>query len=435
MRMEWDEYTISDIVELYSNNMLQANPEYQRGTVWNATQKQKLIDSVFRGYPIPLIYLHHIKRNVAKLQRDDFEIIDGQQRINALFQFHEGAYKTLDPVKDDQKGKFPDFLKTAPCPWARLSFDQLNQALKDQFLETRLSIAKIYTDDTNEVRDLFIRLQAGSALNAQETRDAWPGQFTDFILKLGGKPQIAKYQGHPFFTEVMKMKPQSDRGKTRALSAQICLLFFTRRTYGKDVFVDINANAIDNFYYKNIDFDQNGENAQRLVAILDKLHFLLRSRNGPALRNHEAIHLILLVDTLWDEYTRIWEEKLPKALDSFAQKFSESKQDQQPNEFWYNYGQWTRVNSDKAENIKRRHEFYIQKMSEFMGPIQVKDGKRYFGPLEREIIFFRDNKRCHICQAEVAWQDAEIHHLQEHQHGGETILDNGVLVHRKCHPR
>ena len=115
MEMERGEFTVRDLLSLYDNQMLKANPEYQRGIVWSLTQRKKLIDSVMREYPLPLIYLHHIKRIVAGAQRDDFEIIDGQQRSISLHEFHEGAYKLFDPIADDQEAKFPSFLKNQPC--------------------------------------------------------------------------------------------------------------------------------------------------------------------------------------------------------------------------------------------------------------------------------------------------------------------------------
>lgn len=76
MKTEPEKKSIRDIIGLYGEGMLKANPEYQRGAVWNRTQKKKLIDSVLRGYPLPLFYLHHIKKAVAGMQREDLEIID-----------------------------------------------------------------------------------------------------------------------------------------------------------------------------------------------------------------------------------------------------------------------------------------------------------------------------------------------------------------------
>ncbi|MCC6837234.1 MAG: HNH endonuclease [Bacteroidia bacterium] len=29
----------------------------------------------------------------------------------------------------------------------------------------------------------------------------------------------------------------------------------------------------------------------------------------------------------------------------------------------------------------------------------------------------------------------EIHHITEHQNGGQTTLENGVPVHPECHPK
>ena len=31
--------------------------------------------------------------------------------------------------------------------------------------------------------------------------------------------------------------------------------------------------------------------------------------------------------------------------------------------------------------------------------------------------------------------DAEIHHVHKHSEGGKTTLENGVLVHKGCHPK
>ncbi len=64
--------------------MLSPNPEYQRGAVWNPPQQKRLVDSVMRGSPIPLLYLHHIKKQVAGANWEAFEMIDGQQRLAQL---------------------------------------------------------------------------------------------------------------------------------------------------------------------------------------------------------------------------------------------------------------------------------------------------------------------------------------------------------------
>jgi hypothetical protein len=438
METQPESKSVQDLVELYRNKMLVANPEYQRGVVWSRTQKRKLIDSVLRGYPLPLIYLHHIKKIVAGMQREDLEIIDGQQRITALYEFAEGGFKLFDPIRDDAEAKFPAFLKNQPCPWGGKDFQSLPPELKNRFLTTTLSITKIETNDANEVRDLFVRLQSGLPLNAQETRDAWPGQFTDFVLWLGGKAELARYPGHPFFQGPMGLHSKSDRGKARQFAAQIAMLFFSRREKGRDYFSDINANAINEFYFSHVDFNRSSSEATRLVDILDKINALLAAGDRPKLKGHDAIHLVLLVDTLWDDYTRSWEKSLPTALDRFLAGLASAKatkDSSKPDEFWLRYGQWTRVNSDRGERIAHRHVFYMEKMLQYLHPLQMKDPKRIYGELEREIIYFDGDKKCAVCEVTVPWDEVEIHHLEEHSKGGPTKIENGALVHRACHPK
>ena len=105
-----ERYSIASLIDYKKNGMLAANPEYQRGAVWKTIQQKKLIDSIMRGYPLPVIYLHHIKKGVPPFSRDDLEIIDGQQRINAISLFHAGGFKLFDPVADAAVARFPAFI-------------------------------------------------------------------------------------------------------------------------------------------------------------------------------------------------------------------------------------------------------------------------------------------------------------------------------------
>jgi hypothetical protein len=58
---------------------------------------------------------------------------------------------------------------------------------------------------------------------------------------------------------------------------------------------------------------------------------------------------------------------------------------------------------------------------------------RYFTPKQRGAMLVRDGDRCvgPGCQTPAAWSDA--HHVQFHETGGPTALDNGVLLCGACH--
>ena len=435
MKTEQRFLTVHEIVELAKNGMATANPEYQRGPVWSPDQQKKLIDSVMRGYQLPIFYLHYKRTEAGGLTRESYDIIDGQQRITSLYLFVEGAFPLF--TADDPRARFPKFLQDEPCPWGAKNFQGLSEDLQARLLETRLPVAYIETDNGNEVRDLFVRLQSGSPLNSQEKRDTYPGQFTDFILQLGGKPDIARYPGHKFFQRVLRMKPGQDRGKTRQLAAQIAKLFSERRTTGS--FTDINASAIDDYYYTNLDFDSGSPDCKRLMAILDKLDELLGSGKMQPLRGHDAMHLVLFLDQIWDDYTRSWESTLQEAQGSFSAtvaRAAKSSKDGNPDETWLNYGMWTRSSSDRGENIRRRHIYYCRRMFELLGNLTPLDPRRAFNALEREVIYWRESTRCQVpdCGAVVPWDEVEIHHIKPHSEGGRTEVSNGALVHKYCHP-
>lgn len=418
--------------------MMIANPEYQRGVVWNEPQQKRLIDSLLRGYTLPLIYLHEKKEEIAGLTREGYEIIDGQQRLTAIHRYVEGAFRLFDPQTENDKAKFPRFLLEQPCPWAGKFFRELSSDLQEKLEKTPLLLAMIESTDTNEVRDLFIRLQAGSALNAQERRDVLPGGMNDFILRLGGKPAITKYPGHDFFKDVMGARPGSDRGRTRQLAAQITSLLLAQRTDFGSPLPDINAQAIDQLYYENLDFDLDGVEGRRIFQIFDILHRLLRDGKRPRLRGHEAIHAALLVDRLLDDFSPAWQEEFAAALDNFLLNLKGASEvdDSDPKyPFWSQYGTWTRVNSDRGERIHQRHSFYVERMLANMPATAPKDPTRQFSQEMRELIYLQQRKICSVCDSSVNWEDAEIHHVKEHQHGGQTVLANAALVHRQCHPK
>ena len=430
MELKSDKISIKELLELKKNSMLIVNPEYQRAAVWSDSQQKKLIDSVLRGYPLPLIYLHHKTRVVAGMQSEGLEIIDGQQRINALYTFGESALKLFDPVKDDKVARFPSFVKDTPCPWAGCNFLGLSEELKTRFMNTEIFIVKVKTDIEDEARDLFIRLQAGLPLNAQEKRDAWPGGFTELILKLGGKPEITRHQGHDFFKTYVS-RNSKDRGEIRQLCAQICMLFFERLEHGS--WTDIGTQRVDDYYYRNLGFDINSPLVIRLIKVLDVAVQLFSGQTSPKFKGHEAIHVVLLLDSLLSEYTPAWKPNFIRAYDSFKANTANNKK-QRSGEYWFEYGALTQTQSAEGRTIQRRHALFVKHMIRELNPILL-DQNRIFGNEEREIVYYRDQKRCAVCKQEIRWEELEIHHVEEHQTGGQTVIENAVPVHKICHPK
>ena len=438
MKSSTEEMKIESVIELKKKRLLLVNEEYQRGSVWNQRQEKLLIDSILRGYPIPQFYFHFIKTSARGLTSESYEIIDGQQRINAICNFANNGFRLFDPQKDKGTG-LPKFLCEQSCTWGGKTFESLDPELKERFLSTQLRIARIETEDVNEVRELFVRLQAGLPLNAQEKRDAWPGDFSQFVIKTAGKrPNVI---GHDFFTKMVKSTGDK-RGGLRQACAQIFMTFYARHHHGPLAFCHLNSQQIDEFYRHHLDFrpDESGSMTWRFGRVLDKAYEILGDGRRPPLRVHAALHSILLIDSMLDKFTPDWENEFPKALDQFIHELRigtkaarEAKDDS--NEYWIQYGSFARTNSMNKESIERRHEFFVKKMLDKMAPLKWRDPQRTFSRDDRELLYFARSKICAICKGPVAWLEAEAHHRTPYVEGGTTSLENADLVHKQCHPR
>lgn len=441
MKSTSQQRTVGDILQLQKNKLLEVDPEYQRGRVWTPVQKQFFVDSILRGYHIPLIYLHLKKGTVIGDLRvgDRLYIVDGQQRVRALYEFSEGAFSLLDPKQ--HPGRFPKSLVDAPCAWAGRDIHQLDDKTRARFLETKLSVVDIETNDENEVRDLFIRLQGGKPLTPQEQRDAWPGRFGAFVCQVGGKRGIARYPGQDFFRTLLRANVRANTPNGRQLAAQMVMLFATYREDRK--FCDINRKAVDAYYIKHMEFDNSSSLAREFLAALSKVTELLGDGKRPLLVGHQAIHLTLLVGALLDgRYVPgSWQSRFAEAFDRFTDRLTQARANERANqmksedyEYMRQYGYKARTSTDKAHTIRDRHLFFSAKMLEHMQP-KLRDSKRVLGPLEREIVYRRDGKKCLVCGKDVVWNEAEFHHVDPHAEGGTTTVSNVALVHRACHPR
>ena len=355
-------WTVEHILNLRRNKLLEVDPEYQRGHVWTRIQQQYFIDSILRGYHIPLFYLHVQKGKMVGSHQvgDRLYIVDGQQRLQALWAFSEGAFKLLDPR--EHVGRFPLAMAAKTCEWAGRDIHRLDEGTKTRFSETKLSVVEIETDDHTEVRDLFIRLQGGKPLTPQEQRDAWPGEFGAYVCRIGGKAGIDKYPGHDVFLRLMRSPTNAKNPKARQLAAQMIMLFDKNRRDGE--FCDIRRRSVDAYYIKNLGFDAESSLAREFSSVLDTVARLLGDGKRSTLVGHQAMHVVLLTRVLSDgTYVReSWEPKFAAAFDHFTKQLAESRAKERnekvADQYMRNYGYKTQTGSDTAGTIRDRQMFF-----------------------------------------------------------------------------
>ena len=430
------ELKVGDLIDLKKKDFLRVNHEYQRGLRWTALQKQMFLDSIFRDYSIPAFYFHVTKTSAASMSNTYYDIVDGQQRVDAIYTYSENAFQLIDPA-ETSRSRFPNFVKDKACPWASLRYADLPEELQDKLKNTKVVVYLLETDDEDEVRDLFIRLQGGTALTPQDKRDSWPGKFTEFILRVGGKSQVPKWFGLPLFRDLVK----GNESRRRQLAAQAYMLFHSVRQ--EKEFCDIKSANIDEFYHQNVGFDEKSSDAKRFEDICERLRGALDGK--PKVVGHHLLHSVLLYDWMKDEYAKGWEQNFATRLHEFERRCKAAADAQRtgdPNEFaryWPSYAQWTQTQADIGRTIQRRHAFFAAELVQLLKPTRL-DSTRDFSDAERQIVFFRDSQRCQHCmmlgdEHVVDWPSAEIHHVIPHVEGGPTTTENAALMHRDCHPK
>ena len=100
-------YSVRRLVDAWESAELRRNPECQRGAAWRLPQKQALIDSAFRGYPLPPLFLEKkvTKGTLGGGEAVKYEVVDGQQRLLALREYYADQYPLL--ASTDRRLRLP----------------------------------------------------------------------------------------------------------------------------------------------------------------------------------------------------------------------------------------------------------------------------------------------------------------------------------------
>ncbi|GAB4137345.1 MAG: hypothetical protein Fur0046_11390 [Cyanobacteria bacterium J069] len=167
--------SVQSIYSWYRGNKLYVNRRYQRKLVWTSEEKQQLIESILKRYPIPAILI---------AERDGspgtYEIIDGLQRLQAIMSFIETSFSTKD-------GKFfnLEYFPTAKgysdegLFTSQVAEESLSQREVSTLLDYNLALSVMRNATEAEVNDVFDRINTfGRRLSDQERRQA--GVQNDF---------------------------------------------------------------------------------------------------------------------------------------------------------------------------------------------------------------------------------------------------------------
>lgn len=408
MKLSKERYPVSVLKELQDS--IDVRPEYQRPLVWTLKQKRLLIDSILRGYDVPKMYWHR-QHDEAEFE---FHVVDGQQRLTTIWEFCNDGFalaKDSDPVEG--------------ILTARLKYSDFNAALKKRLHLYSFDVVIVeeatQNDEEDEVREMFLRLQNGTTLKAQEKRNAMTGRMRVFVK------QTAE---HPFF-ESCKF------GNTRFTYDHVAAQMICTEMAGAPT--SVRDSDLNRMYAEHSDFDPKGNVARKVRRTLDYLKQAFPEHTRE-LERYNAITLYSLVSSLIDNYVHQGTEN--RLADWFISFEAERRADMDAEEDnrdvqLVEYQRLTSYSTDAEESLAKRLEQMQRRFFLSAPDIELTDPTRIFSDAQRLAIYRRDDARCQLrikCDGtqKLKWNNWHADHKTPHSIGGKTTVENGQVACPDC---
>lgn len=175
--------SIQSLYLRYRSDKFIVNRRYQRKLVWTVEEKERLIDSALQNLPLPLFLVAEIGLGADA----NYEVIDGMQRLNALFSFLEneypvdGQYFDLDSLADTKS------LKDQGALTQQIPIMSREQSVRLSNYSVALSVFR--ATDSSSVDEVFRRINSGGRrLSFQELRQAGTiSQLADLVRVISSR--------------------------------------------------------------------------------------------------------------------------------------------------------------------------------------------------------------------------------------------------------
>jgi Protein of unknown function DUF262 len=157
---------ITWFLDLNRNNQLDLEPPYQRKSVWTLKERKLFLDTIFRQYPCPPVFLHQTKDSDGKAQ---YHVVDGKQRLETVIKFANGDFPLGDNLTDlGVSGK---------------RFSGLDAAQKRLFWDYIFTVEMLDIIEGIVLDEVFSRINTNARkLERQELRHAkYDGWFVNFV--------------------------------------------------------------------------------------------------------------------------------------------------------------------------------------------------------------------------------------------------------------
>jgi hypothetical protein len=291
---------ISWFLDTKRANQLDLNPPYQRRSVWNLKDRRFFLDTVFRGYPCPPIFLH---KKIDADQKTLYAVVDGKQRLQTLFLYTEGELALGSDFGNDRLND--------------KKWEQLTQAEREIFWNYVIPVEFLTFDeaDPQEVNQAFDRLNRNMRrLEAQELRHArWDGWFIKLVETQCEDPTWRHFG--------IVTNARAKRMKDAQFMSELLLVLIESKQFGFD------QQMLDAAYAKYDDLDEVEDVPINPDEVNEKLenakdYLLEMQETNEVVRRHA--NTLAAFYTLWAAVV-LHRDSLPDARD-FANLFREFRE-------------------------------------------------------------------------------------------------------------
>lgn len=204
-------------------NMRFDNP-IQRPLTWEKSRKSGLIHSLIENYPVPPLY--------ARKDGDEYDFLDGKQRLNSIFQYMNGEYalEGVPPITYEPDDGDED----VTIDVNGLHYHELPQELQDSIAD--YSLLTYYFDGitAEQARTMFQKLNNGKPLSTQAKNIAYCADL-DNVARLGS---------HELFQMLLTPKALESRKQIPIVMKMWMMLFHDTPSFESRVFNGIIQNTI-----------------------------------------------------------------------------------------------------------------------------------------------------------------------------------------------
>jgi hypothetical protein len=415
---------VADLVHLYERGMLNLSPTFQRQSVWKDKDRELLIQSLIRGFPIPAVFLYR-RHEDGQLR---YDVIDGKQRLETILRFM-GSMRPSFTVKSDVPGL--DGLQNINAASLKRNRKHMD-AVRPLLQSYRVPVIEV-DGELGDIVELFVRINStGKALTPQERRNA---RYSGSALLKAATALANKLEGRLDSLGVFSAT-QKSRMKHVEFAAELIMSMQAGDVINKKAAVDrVMASAT----VPARELEKAAKHAFAAVGRVARIFPKLATT-----RFHQVVDfytLVVLIGKLDTERSILIDKKrnalawdLLRAFGTEVDRVREAQRlVQGTGREQETYRDYLMTVSQMTDDISQRRQREKILRAVIAPLFAQRDAQRGFTAEQRRILWnSTEEQKCKVCGCKLSWDNFTVDHVDPHSRGGRSRLDNAALVCRAC---